>query len=291
MNNIDFNKWKCRCSAISQLLTNDSDNKPITEKQLDKLKELQDKEKRTTKQQEELDELLAKKSNSNVITFGLTAIKYLMAEYSYITTGKIAVDKEFMELDQLEKGKEVELESLATLCIADGVIYTPNELKERYYNEYLSGEIDAYLGNDMSNIETICDIKSVWDYPTFLGKQHEKLSSANEWQVKGYMDIFNAKNGFIADILVDTPPNVVENIKWKLLRKTGATTEESPEFKKKWEIVQRSMYFSDIHPKLRVNKKYVTPMTQFEQQRLYDKVKAARDFLNNFHEKRIELIN
>ena len=291
MNNIDFNNWKCRCSAISQLLTNDSDNKPITEKQLDKLKELQDKEKRTPKQQEELDELLAKKSNSNVITFGLTAIKYLMAEYSYITTGKIAVDKEFMTLFQMEKGNEEELESIATLCIADGVIYTPNDPKERRSNEYLTGEIDAYLGEDMDNVEELPDIKSIWDYPTFLSKEHEKLSLSNDWQVKGYMDIFKAKKGFIADVLVDTPHHIVEEIKWKLLKKTKEATEESPRFKKLWAEIEKSLHFSDIHPKLRVNKKYVTPMTQFEQQRLYDKVKAARDFLNNYHEKRIELIN
>jgi hypothetical protein len=286
----NFDNFKVRCSSISVALAESRSNPTLTEKQAEELADLEKKATLTEKQQEKLAELLVKKSNSSKVILPDGYIDYLCKEYSYITTGKIAVDKEFLELDQMEKGKIVEMESIATLCIADGTIYMPNDPKERVYNDYLSGEVDAYIGETIMTATVIPDIKSVWDYPTFLSKTTKQLSLNNKCQVQGYMDITGAKEGFIADVLVNTPDRVVESIKWKLLRKTGAATEESPEFVSAWKVVEKSMYFDDIPPKERVNKKYVEPLTDFERQKLYDRVKAGREWLWNFYEQRKSIV-
>jgi hypothetical protein len=265
-------------------------NPSITDRQLERLNELSIKEKLTDNQKNELSELLIKQENSKKIVLSDTCIKYLMNEYSYLTTGKVSIDKEFMQVFAMDKGKAVEHLSLATLCLVDNILYTSNDEKERVSNEYLSGEVDAYLGESIITSTVIPDIKSTFDYPTFLNKLHEPLSLANIWQIKGYLDITGASEGFIADVLTTTDEETRNKVKFKLFNKGVYATEESPEFLKQWEVIERSMIFDDIHPKLRVNKKYVEPMTENERQKLYDKVKACRDFLNNFHEKRLELI-
>jgi len=289
MSEINFDNFRVRCSQISVANAGSQSNPVLTENQAKELSELEKKETLTEKQKEKLAELLVKKENSSKVILSDGYIKYLCAEYSYLTTGKIAVDKEFLSLDQMEKGKIVEIESIATLCIVDDILYTPNEPRERIYNEYLSGEVDCYVGESIMKATVIPDIKSIWDYPTFLSKTQEQLSSSNRQQVQGYMDITGAKEGFIADVLINTPPTVVENVKWKLLRKLGCTTEESPEFVKAWALIEKSMYFDDIPPKQRVNKKYIEPFTSFEQQKIYDKVKHGREWLWKFHEQRTQI--
>lgn len=289
MSDINFDNFKVRCSQISVAEADSLSNPSITEKQSLRLKELESKDKLTDNMKNEMAELFVKKQNSTKSILSDGYINYLCAEYSYLTTGKIAVDKEFLSLDQMDKGKIVEQEAIATLCLVDGVLYTPNDEKERVQNEFLTGEVDAYLGETIKTATVIPDIKSIWDYPTFLSKIRQKLSSANRRQVQGYMDITGATQGFIADVLINTPPTVVESVKWKLMRKLGSATEESPEFLRKWVIIERSMYFDDIPIQQRVNKKYVEPFTEFERQKIYDKVKYGREWLCKFHEERINL--
>lgn len=289
MKEVDFDKFKVRCSQISIALANSQSNPCITEKQTERLRELEAKSTLTDKMKDEMADLLVKQENSTKVILPDGYIKYLCAEYSYMTTGKIAVDKDFLALDQMEKGKIVEIESIATLSIVDGVLYTPNDTKERVKNDFLSGEVDAYLGEEIIGASVIPDVKSIWDYPTYLGKLTEPLSAANNRQVQGYMDISGAQEGFIADVLINTPEKVIEKLKWKLLYKLGSATEESPEFVKAWEVITRSMFFDDIPIKQRVNKKKVEPFTDFERQKLYDRVKYGREWLWNFHEARLQL--
>ena len=286
---INFDDFKVRCSQISIALANSKSNPVLTENQSKILKELESKDKLTENMQLQLAELLVKKENSTKIILSDGYISYLCSEYSYITTGKIAVDKEFLSLDQMDKGNIVQEEAIATLCLADDVLYTPNDEKERVSNEFLTGEVDCYLGESIMTATVIPDVKSVWDYPTFLRKTQEELSLANSFQIKGYQDITGAKQGFVADVLINTPQQVLLILKSKLLYKLGCATDESHEFVRKWAIIERSMIFDDIPIPQRVNKKYVEPFTEFEKQKLYDKVKYGRDWLWKFHEKRISI--
>ena len=170
----------------------------------------------------------------------------------------------------------------------DGLFYTPNEdaegKRERIYNDYLSGEVDAYVGDSIMTATIIPDVKSLWDYPTYLCKIHEPLTLANDWQLKGYGDISGASNLFVANCLIDTPEHIIENMKFKLLHKLNVATEEAPEFKAKWSIIEHSMRFSRIPEHKRVFKKPVEPMSDEQRKLLYDRVKVCRDFLNTFHE-------
>lgn len=265
------------------------DSPTLTEKQAKRLDELESKDVLTDAMKKELAELLVKKENSTKIILSDTYINYLLDEYSWRVHGMVRVTKELMDIPQMQKGVLVEFESIKLLSMVDGVMYIPNidenEERERIYNEYLSGEIDAYAGQSIMQATCVPDIKSIWDLPTFLCKIQEPVTKSNDWQIKGYMDISGAPQGFVANCLIDTPEHIVESLKWKLLHKLNVTTEEAPEFVKKWQIIEKSMRFSHISPTQRVFKKQVEPMTEHQRQFLYDRVKIGRDWLEKFHER------
>lgn len=288
MKEVNFDNFKVRCSSISAVLSDSKDSPSLTEKQAAKIVELSNKATLTEKMKEELAELLVKQENSSKVTLSATCISYLMTEYAWITEGMVSVTKELMDIPQLQKGRIVEPESLALLSIVDDTYYFPNEdengNRERVYNEFLSGEVDAYEGESIMEATCIPDVKSTWDYIIFLNKIHEPLTPANRKQVQGYMEITGAKKGFIANCLVDTPEEIINRTKEKLLYKSGCATEIDPKFLDQWNIIEKSMRFGHIEPHKRVFKKNVDPMTAHEKTQLYDRVKVCREWLNNWHE-------
>jgi hypothetical protein len=255
---VDWSKFKARCSGIHALLAESRDNPCLTEKQAARLSELENKDTLTDKMQIEMAELLVKKDNSTKIVLSSTCQDYLIDEWAWKKEGMVRVTREILDVPQMQKGIFVEPDSLILLSQVDQVIYNPNVMddltKERVYNDYLSGEVDAYAGESIMTATAIPDVKSIWDRPTFLSKIKTPLSKANDFQIKGYMDITGAKTGFIADCLINTPPHVVEAVKWSLLRKMNVASEESPEFLEKWAVVCRSMNFDHIPNNQKVSK-------------------------------------
>lgn len=285
---IDWQDFKCRCSSIHAILSNSKSNPCLTDKQSVLLSELEKKEKLTPNQQEEMARLLVLKENSTKVILSDSCITYLMEEYAWRTQGMVRVTKELMDVPQMQKGTLVEPESLEVLSFVDNIQYKPNldenGQRERVYNDFLSGEIDAYKGESIMTANKVLDVKSIWDYPTFLCKIYEPLTNANDWQLKGYGDITGASEVEVSNVLINTPEHIVAGQKWKLLNKLNVATEEALEFKEKWAILERSMFFDSIPKRQRVFKKKVELMTDMERQRLYDKVKICREWLFTFDE-------
>lgn len=288
-----FENFKVRCSAIGGVLSNSQANPVLTEKQAVELKELDAKGLLTEKQKERRAELVLKRENGTKAILSDTCIQYLLGEYAWEVYSMVSVTRELMDIPQMQKGCIVEQDSLILLSVVDGILYKPNVNddgeRERIYNEYLSGEIDAYAGDQIMGAEVIADAKSNWDLPTFLRKTVTKITNDNDWQIKGYMDISGAPKGFIANCLITTPAETTEGIKWRLLNKMNVATEESPVFKAKWDMIKRSMNFEEIPAQQRVFKQHVTPMHDFQRKTLYDKVKRCREWLNNFHERYVKI--
>jgi predicted nucleotidyltransferase len=268
---INFQNFKCRCSSIHKINSNGTGAQQITDKQEAELKRLQDKAEPTPNQNEEIERLLALKANKGKIILGVTAIEYLMEVYSMKTEGMISVNKESLDSFAIRKGREAEKMGGLMLSVLDGV-------------EYLSGEIDLYAGSSIYEATDIADIKNAEDYPGYLKKLHTGLENGHKEQLGGYGDITGAKNLFIAHTLVSFSSEMIEDMKWKVLKKVNAVTEESPEFLRVWEKFERSMNFEKIPINKRVFKKKVEPFTEKEKQNMYDRVKYCRDWLEIFHE-------
>lgn len=280
---VDFSKFRCRCSAIVKLNAASRSNPVLTERQALRLSELEEKQLLTEKHTEELADLLVRKDNGNKVILSDGCIDYLMEVYAWETQEMIAVNKESLDMMATRKGKMVENDSGTLLSVVDGVIYKQH--KERIGNDYLTGEIDFYLGESVYEATNITDAKNAFDYPTFLRKINNGLENGQKEQVQGYCDITNSPEGYIANTLVDNPFEIVEEMKWKVAKKFNAVTIESPDFLEEWDKWERSMTFSHIPPRQRVHKIKIEPFSKFERQKIYDKVKICRDWLCIFHEK------
>ena len=282
---INWDKFKCRCSAISRMMAEKQGFETLTEKQERAVLELEvkrDIKGLTAVQDTELNRLYAKREASKKIVLSDGCIEYLMEVYAWETEGMIPVSKESMDNLSINKGKKQEAQAGALLNFVDGVTYKVH--KERISNDYLSGEIDLYLGESVFEAYSLPDIKNSWDYPTYLKKINNGLENGQREQLQGYGDITGSRELFVANCLVDCTEENIEEVKWKVLKKFGAATTETPEFVEEWKKWERSMRFSHIDPYKRVHKIPVEPFTEFERQKVYDKVKICREWLYNFDE-------
>lgn len=283
MKEVNFDDFKCRCSAITKMMATSRDNPVLTEKQAVRMDELQNKPSLTPNMQAELAELLVKRDNSSKVILSDGCIDYLMEWYSWETTGKIPVDKEAMDIQYTRKGKSTENDCISLLSRVDKVVYTKNE--ERVTNSYLSGIPDIFLGETVMTATKIVDNKSLWDYPGFLKTLHKKPENGYIDQIGGYCDISGAPIGEIAKTLVNMPVEIVMDYEYRLLKKMNLATTESPEFQEEWKKWERSMHFDDIPKEKRVYKIPVQPFTPERKQMIYDRVKVCREWLSQFHEK------
>lgn len=275
-------QWKCRCSSISKILSNAQSNAPITEKQLERLKELDEKPIRTEKQSIELTELIQKRENSKKIVLGDVAVSYLMEVYAWETVRKCSVTKE-LNVDFIQKGKMGEKEGLELLSYCENYFYEKNT--ERVFNDFLSGEPDTFKGDHIMEAETVPDIKIIWDYPGFLCKIDKAAEREYRFQLAGYADITGAKEAFVANCLIDTPEPIRNDYKKKLFYKGDYLTEESPQFLAAWEPIERSMIFRDIPILQRFNKVHVELFSDYERNQIYERVKFCREWLADFDTK------
>lgn len=282
MSEVNFDDFKCRCSSISKILSNSRSNPVLTEKQTIRMAELEAKETLTANMQAELADLYVKKENGSKIVLSDTCIEYLMEWYAWEVEGMIATNKETLDTLAMNKGKMVEGASGMLLSMVDGEIYKQH--KDRIYNEYLSGEIDWYLGDSVYTATRIADTKNAMDYPTFLKKVNQGVINGQKEQVQGYCDITGAREGLIVNALVSNPKEIIDEFKFKIMKKLNVATEYSPDFVCEWEKWERSMNFDNIPVHKRIHKIKIEPFTDFEQQRLYDRVKLCREWLWNFHE-------
>lgn len=288
---VTFENWKCRCSGINSMMSTARGSEPLTDLQVKRLLELDEKANAgnlTEKQGIELTALIQKRSNSRNVILSDTCIAYLVEAYAWETEGMCSITKE-MDVEYFERGRKTEPESIELLSFVDDTVYVKNEF--RFENDFLSGIPDimrvekGYKGH--GDYDEYCgrirDIKSTKDYPTFLYKIHKGLDPGNLEQLQGYGDILECGDLGVAFTLPTMPQSIREGYKMKLAYKMDEVTTESPTFLKAWAELERSMIFKHMTPESRVYKVPVDPFTPSEQAAVYDRVKVCRDWLENFH--------
>lgn len=284
--NINWDSFKVRCSGINKALSKSKSNPNLTDLQeatlIDLEYKLQTDGELTKKEHIMLAKLQTKRDNDDKTALSDTCIDYLMEEYGMTVEGMISIGKESMSNIGIEKGNLCEMEALNLLIRVDKVPYKRH--KERIYNDYLSGEIDAYHGGHVMSAERILDLKNVQDYILFLRRLHKGIEKEHRQQVQGYMDITKAPQGQVSYALVDMPDVLQERLLWVITSKLGAATPESPEVLAEWPLWVKSMHFAHIPPERRVYSIPVHPFSHKEQQALYDRVKVIREWLFRFHE-------
>ena len=100
----------------------------------------------------------------------------------------------------MEKGIIVEPLSIELYNTVNFTSHTKNT--ERKENAWLTGECDIAANK-------IIDIKSSWSLATFPATRATAADSLYEWQVRGYMMLWDLPNSEVAHCLVNTPEELI----------------------------------------------------------------------------------
>lgn len=114
----------------------------------------------------------------------------------------LGVDFEFFS-KETQKGIEVEDESIALLNRVRGLSLVKNT--ERKTNGLISGECDLYDAERKRGH----DLKSSWSAKTFPGWVVDCEDRLYEWQMRGYMWLWDSDEWEVNYALVDTPERLI----------------------------------------------------------------------------------
>jgi len=123
-----------------------------------------------------------------------TYIRSLAKEDFYGYTSEI-------ENKYLTKGINQELESIELLNAVRFEDYTKNS--ERITTDLLTGECDIITD------DTIIDIKTSWSLETFPATSDEAHDKDYEWQLRGYMMLYNRPKAELVFCMVTTDPELL----------------------------------------------------------------------------------
>lgn len=175
-----------------------------------------------------------------------------------------------------EKGKLCQEDATTLLSLLDKAFYTTNKVRKS--NEWITGECDIELP------EEIQDVKCSWDAESFAPNIMESISDEHNYQLQGYMWLWDKPKAKVRHCLVSAPPKILMDEKYRLLRQMDVATEESPEFVNAWKELEFNLTFDEIPPEHRVIDKIVYRDESIISQ-IPDKVQKAREYLKELNDK------
>jgi len=271
---VNWNETLFRCSCIGKIMA-EGKGTVLTDKQAERITELQSKEKITDKQQDELAQLIAKRDAPPKLSD--TCISYLKEVYVHEKYGKEPVGGAERSKYTL-KGRAVEDESIMMLSRIDTKVYEKNTI--RYKNQFLTGEPDIIVTE--GGLPTkIIDIKSSYDFATLLSNYGSELNSLYYAQVHGYMALTGATEAEICYCLVNMPQEIIEGEKRRIFYAINPVTEDDPRFKKEVERMEFNMTFDEIPITERILRFSVIRDDLFIE-KVYKRIEACRDWLERF---------
>ena len=239
---VNWDEVLLRASCAGKVMT-EGKGSGITEKQLELLSSLEQKEKRTALQDFTLIELKSKRDAPPKLSD--TCISYLKEVYVFQKYGKESVGGSERSKYTL-KGKAVEDESIMMLSRIDEKEYIKNELRE--VNEFFTGEADILYNYNPENksCDFIKDIKSSWDFSTLLSNVGSSLNPMYWWQGQVYMELYGAMEYEVAYCLTNMPQDMIDSEKFRIFRLLNAVTEEDPEYLKAVEKMEFNYTFDEV---------------------------------------------
>lgn len=177
---------------------------------------------------------------------------------------------------QMKKGLEQEELSITLLSRVLKKVFKKNE--ERLNNQFVTGLPDIYEGESIKNATCIYDVKTSFDFFTFIANVGEPLDKDYYYQLQGYMYLSNSPIAYIAYCLVDCPQWMIDGEKYKLLRSMNVISDESPEFLEAAANIDRAMTFEDVAKEDRV---LIFTVHRDEEviEKIGQKVSKAREYL------------
>lgn len=128
----------------------------------------------------------------------------------------------------LDKGNEREEDSITLLSRINKKFYKKNDV--RLTNDFITGECDIYLGEDVEHAEETIDTKTSWSAHTFFRAKKAALEPKYEWQGHGYMFLTGAKKHSVCYCLVNGTAQAIMDEKRKLTYHYGPDAETHEEY-------------------------------------------------------------
>lgn len=225
-----------RCSGIGALMTK-KQGTSFTEVMRKELAELNqkviDSKALTPKQEERMREL--KQRRDAPVELSDTAKQFIRDLWLYREKG---IKKE-IKSKYLEKGKYSEEAAISLLTKVDGVYYKKNT--ERKDNGVLTGECDIFKVFNTGR-KIVYDTKCCWNAETFM---NSAPSIDNEWQGRGYMELWDADEFHLKFCLVDCPEHIYADELYYFKKKKGIIDEDLPEYKEMIAEFRRGYFYSE----------------------------------------------
>lgn len=241
--------FKIRCSEISQIMGG-ALTKP-TAKQIARIEELEAKEKRTAKQDEELAELKAKRDAKPELQQGAKTYceDWLQAQIYNRSTSFTS--------KYTEKGIECEQQGIELLAemMDYGMLVKNTEWLE---DDHITGCCDIKLP------EIIEDVKCPYTWATFPLFDEELPNTNYYWQMQGYMALYDKPKAAVSYCLVDAPDHLIEKEARNAAYKNGMAEVDM----ELYDEIYKQMTYSDVDKKYRFKR--------FEIQRNDEHIKAIR---------------
>ena len=111
--------------------------------------------------------------------------------------------KSTIDSKYLTKGIDLEDTSIDLYNEVHGTLYLKNT--ERLSNEFITGECD------INAEDKIIDIKSSWSLETFPASPDDVNNKDYEWQLRGYMMLYNKPKAELAYCMVSTPDYLLKD--------------------------------------------------------------------------------
>lgn len=253
-------QFKIRASAIGKIMGGSS--KP-TEKQLQELARLEEKEKRTQVQESRLQELIAKRDAKPQLLDGAkTYCQQWLKEQLY--SRSISFSSKYTE-------KGIECEPAGIDLLAEMMNYgmiAKNE--EPFSNDYITGTPDILLA------DAVDDVKCPWLFSTFPLFEATLPNDDYYWQMQGYMDITGRSKAAVNYCLVDAPEHLIDREARNVSYRAGFSEVDM----ELYDEVYKKMTYGDVDKSLRF-KRYEIARDDKAIKAIYTQVELCRQYIQS----------
>lgn len=256
--------FKIRASACGSIMG--LVNRP-TPKQLAYLNELQAKAKRTAKQEETLEELIAKRDAKPSLSAGAkTYCEQWLKEQIGFYNRRAEFSNKYTE-------RGIQCEPAAIELLADAMGYGMISKNEQHFeDDDITGTPDVLVPH------TVDDVKSSWDWRTFPLFSDELPESDYYYQGQCYMALTGRPKASVNYCLIDTPEEFIEREAFYVSKRAGFNEVEM----ELYDEVRAKMTYDGLPLSLRF-KRYEFERDETTITAIRQQVKLCRDYIKNLY--------
>jgi len=227
------------------------------------------------------------KADKEAGKLGLSCQKELLKIYRKVVYDW---DEDDITTPAMEKGTLGQTESILMYSRVMGEFFQENS--ENLQNEWFTGTPDVYLGKSIHEADVVDDMKNSFLLSNFIDKTVETVTPAQKCQLNVYYSLTGASGGNIVHTLISLPDELFQKecqkLLWKMANNGEIATEYSPLYLEAVEKLKKKFIYENIPIEQRV---FIQPVPKDEEliQKMKDKVPILRNWLADYHEKRMNL--